>query len=329
MAEPQSGRPRRPRRRRALRAERGPQPHLRQPRVQGHHVPRDPLPEHRQPGARRLPGAVRLDGEPVSGLQPRLRLLLRPEDPQLPGPRHRTRLRHPDRGEDQRRRAAAARTRLPALGGRPHRDGHQRRPVPAGRGPVPADAGDHPGADRPRQPLLDPDQGHADPPRPAAARPGRRGDGRVDGGLGRLHRPRRPVAAGGARHPAARQAAGRLPGAERRRRPLRRADGADPALPHRPAGDAGGDRPGHRRGGRAVRHPPGAASASGRPRVVVPVAGGGVSAPGRAVPAAVPGLGVRADLVPAPDHPAGARDRRALRAGPLGRRTARSGGGPG
>ena len=69
-----------------------------------------------------------------------------------------------------RRRAGRA-----ALAGRAHRDGHQRRLLPARRGPLPADAGHHRGAARRRQPVLDPDQGHADParPRPAGARPPR------------------------------------------------------------------------------------------------------------------------------------------------------------
>ena len=64
-------------------------------------------------------------------------------------------------GELLRRELAA-----PTLAGRAHRDGHQRRLLPARRGPLPADAADHRGAARLRQPVLDPHQGHADPARP-------------------------------------------------------------------------------------------------------------------------------------------------------------------
>ena len=44
---------------------------------------------------------------------------------------------------------------------------------------------DHPSAHRLPEPVLDPDQGHADPARPRAAGRGRRGDGRIDGVLDR------------------------------------------------------------------------------------------------------------------------------------------------
>ena len=186
--------------RRALRRGRGDHPHLRHPRVPGHHLPRDPGPLDREPGAGRLPDAVRVDREPVPGLHARLRLLLRPQDPQLSGPRHRARLRLADRGQDQRAGAAAPPARLPPLARRAHRDGHQRRLLPAGRGPLPADARHHRGPARPREPVLDPHQGHADPARPRAAAAGRRGHRRRHLRLRRLHRPR-AVAHRRARHP--------------------------------------------------------------------------------------------------------------------------------
>ena len=51
------------------------------------------------------------------------------------------RLRLADRGQDQRRRGAAPRAGVaPSWHGRARRDGHQRRLLPAGRGPLPADA---------------------------------------------------------------------------------------------------------------------------------------------------------------------------------------------
>ena len=63
-----------------------------------------------------------------------------------------------------------ARTGRPALARRARRDGHQRGLLPARRGALPADAADHRGAARLRQPVLDPDQGHADPAGPRLLR---------------------------------------------------------------------------------------------------------------------------------------------------------------
>ena len=55
------------------------------------------------------PRPVPLHDQRLPGLQPRLRLLLRPADPRVPRPRHRPRLRQQDRRQGQRRRAAAGR----------------------------------------------------------------------------------------------------------------------------------------------------------------------------------------------------------------------------
>ncbi len=63
-----------------------------------------------------------------------------------------------DRREGQRGGAAAGELLAAPVGRAPHRDGHEHRPVPARRGQVPADARDHRGARRARQPVLDPHQ---------------------------------------------------------------------------------------------------------------------------------------------------------------------------
>ena len=93
----------------------------------------------------RVPGAVpRCPFEwtinPYRGCSPRLRLLLRAQDAHLSRPRRRARLRPQGRRQGQRRRAAAPGAGRAALAGRAHRDGHQRGLLPAGRGPLPADA---------------------------------------------------------------------------------------------------------------------------------------------------------------------------------------------
>ena len=67
---------------------------------------------------RRSRHALPLDDQPLPRLQPRVRLLLRPAHPRVPGPRHRRRLRPPHRGQGQRGRAAARRAARAALGGR-------------------------------------------------------------------------------------------------------------------------------------------------------------------------------------------------------------------
>ena len=142
-------------------------PHVRHPRVPGMTFYEVQAEVDHQPGPRDLPGALQVDHQPLPRLHPRLRLLLRPQHPHLSRPRRRARtstakvIVKVNAGELLRRELAA-----PTLAGRAHRHGHQRGLLPAGRGPLPADAADHRGAARPRQPVLDPHQGHADPARP-------------------------------------------------------------------------------------------------------------------------------------------------------------------
>ena len=79
-------------------------------RVRRRDVPRGDVQERAQPRARRVGDAVRLDGEPVSGLHPCVLLLLRPRHARVPRPRRGARLRLADRRQDQRRRRARARS---------------------------------------------------------------------------------------------------------------------------------------------------------------------------------------------------------------------------
>ena len=121
------------------------------------------------PEASRMP--FRWTINPYRGCAMACVLLLRPQDARVPRPRLGPRLRLADRGQDQRRRGPPPRAAPAVLARRARGDGHQRRLLPARRGPLPADARDHPGADRGGQPVLDPDQGRADPARPRPARP--------------------------------------------------------------------------------------------------------------------------------------------------------------
>ena len=108
---------------------------------------------------------------------------------------------------------------------------------------------DHPRADRPPEPLLDPHEGHPDPARP---RPAARGVHDGSGLRGVLHRHARrgrvaPDRAGDA-SPARADGGGR--GAEPGGHPDRGADGADPAGDHGRARAAARGRRGRDRGGR-------------------------------------------------------------------------------
>ena len=118
---------------------------------------------NRVPGSR---DAVPLDDQPVQGMQPCLRLLLRPPHPQVPRLRRRPGLRARDRRQGQRAGGAARRAGAAVLEARARRARHQHRPVPVGRGPLQADARDLGGAARRGQPLLGADEVAA-----AAARP--------------------------------------------------------------------------------------------------------------------------------------------------------------
>ena len=108
-------------------------------------VPRGALPKRPEP----RPGdAVRLVAQPVHGLRPPLHVLLRPRLRAPRRPALRRPLRHVDPRQDQRRRGAPPRARPAVVGARVRRDRRRHRPVPAGRGPLPADPRLHRGARR-------------------------------------------------------------------------------------------------------------------------------------------------------------------------------------
>ena len=254
------------------------------------------------PAKYRLP--FRWTINPYRGLHPRLRLLLRPADPLLSRARPGTRLRQPDRGEDQFGFRAAPRAGARELVARTRGHGHQHRPVPARRGPLPADARRHRRPRRERDALLHPHQGHAVEPGPAVAgRGGTAGAGRY------LHFPggsRSPTAArSGARHPDAAGPAGAHPPDPGGRTALRRTGGADPAGPHRRSRAAGTDRRGAG-GGRGHDHQwRRSASPPGSPGMVLRLAG---------APPAGPASSVRAVVRPRRERPVdrtGARSRSA------------------
>ena len=91
---------------------------------------------------------------------------------------------------------------------RAHLGGHERGLLPAGGGALPADARHHPRAQRRRQPVLHPDQGHADPQGHRTARRGGRGH---RGGAQRLRGlcRQRPLAINRAGHARARRGGSR------------------------------------------------------------------------------------------------------------------------
>ena len=97
------------------------------------------------------------------------------------------------------------------------------------------------------EPVLDPDQGHADPARPGPAGRGRGGHRRRPQRLGRLHRPR-AVAVGRARYAQPQAPARDLRRADRARSALRGAHGPGPAVPLRLPRAARGHRAADRRG---------------------------------------------------------------------------------
>ncbi len=127
--------------------------------------------------------------------------------------------------------------------------------------------GHHHRAAGPGQPVLDPDQGHADPARPGPADRGRRGDRRGAELLRGICR-QRAMADPGAGHAQPGAAAGRLRHPDQGRAALRRADGPDRAVPVRLPRPAGGVGPAHRRQRRGARDPDHLAPAAGHPRVV-------------------------------------------------------------
>ena len=195
-------------------------PHLRHPRLRRHDLLRDPRQVDHQPGARRRPGCRSSGPSTPTAAAPTPASTASPATPtptstSTPATTStRKIIVKVNAGELLRRELAAPRWR-----GAADRHGHQRRLLPAGRGPLPADAGDHRGAARLRQPVLHPHQGHADPARPRPARAGRRGH-RVGLAFSVGFVDEAAVARGRARHPEPAPPARR--GAPAHRRRLRR-----------------------------------------------------------------------------------------------------------
>ena len=130
----------------------------REGRLRRHGVPPRERPHHHQHGAAGERRAVPPHDQPVSRVQPCLRLLLRPADPRLSRARDRERFRAQDRGQGQRRGTAAGRAALAQVGRRQHRHGHQYRPLPARRGQIPPHEGHRRDAVAGAQPVQHPDQ---------------------------------------------------------------------------------------------------------------------------------------------------------------------------
>ena len=140
----------------------------------------------------------------------------------------------------------------PSWRGEPVVDRRGDRPVPAGRGPLPADAGVPRGAGRRVEPVQHHHARAAD--RPRRRRPARGGGARR--GVRQLLDPDarpRGLAHDRARDGAAAAAPARAEDARRRRDQGRRRDGADPAGALRPARAARAGRPRGARGGRDAR----------------------------------------------------------------------------
>ena len=154
------------------------------------------------------------------------------------------------------------------------------------------------------QPVLDPDQGHADPARPRPAGGGRGGHRRRPERVRGLHR-RGAVGPDRAGHAEPAAAAGHLHGAGRPRPAVRRADGADPAVPVRLPRAARGRRRGGGRGRGGQRDPHRAAPAAGHARVVRALAGPPPPGARRPVPRPVRRRGLRPPPLPGADRRAG------------------------
>ena len=196
-------------------------------------VPARERPQHHQHRAGGGGDALPPHDQRLPRVLARLRLLLRPPDPRVPRPRHRRGLRHQDRGQGERGRAAPGRAPVLEVGRRAHRHGHQHRPVPGRRRQVPPDPGHHRRPERGPQPVQ-----HSDQVDPGAARP--RGPGRrrrphrrPPQPLDRHPRPGR-LAADRAGNATAGQAGGRGAPAQRGRDPLRRPGGPGAARALRP-----------------------------------------------------------------------------------------------
>ena len=164
--------------------------------------------------------------------------LLRPTDARMAGDGFRAGLRHAGRGQDEPGRRPAPRAGPAVLDARARGARHEHRPLPAGGGPLQADARRHRRAGRLRDAVLHPDErhpaapGHPAPGRGRAVGPAR--PRRLHGDLGRrtARRPRagradaagppRPGQGARRRRPAVRRLPRpRAPGADGRRRGTR------------------------------------------------------------------------------------------------------------
>ncbi|CAA9493394.1 MAG: Radical SAM domain protein, partial [uncultured Solirubrobacteraceae bacterium] len=266
-----------------------------------------------QPCAGRVTGAVQLDGEPVSRLHARLRVLLRPPDPRVPRARCRARLRAPGDRQGQRSGGAARRAGATLVARRARRARDQHGPIPVGGGPLQADARHLERAARRPQSLLDPHQVAAAAARRGSAPGDRRGD----------RRQRVPVGAdarreGVARHGAAHATPARAPGGGGRAQPSGHSH-RNPDLPahagrqRRSAPGRAHRRAGHRgrRGQHRRQH---AVPARRRPRHLLRLAARPATGSASPLRAALPRRGVRAAGRAPSDRGHGARRARPARA---------------
>ena len=205
-------------------------------------VPRGAVPERAQP---RQGDAVRVVAEPLHGLRAPLHVLLRARVRAARRPA----LRRPLRTLDPRQGRTSPRCSRASSRGRrgrgSGRDRRRHRPVPAGRGPLPADARLHRGA-RPRGNAVRAHHARADDrPRRRRAAGGGAAGRRLRHLLGAHARPRR-LADDRARHGAAAPAAARADDARRRRR-ARRASAWRRSCPGSPTGRSSSRRSSARR----------------------------------------------------------------------------------
>ncbi len=271
----------------ALRGRAGGGAARRQGRLRRDGVPARQRPHHHQHGAGGEPHALPAHDQSLPGMQPRLRVLLRPADARLSRPRDRHGLRAQDRRQGERRGPAAGRAARAGLGGRPHRHGHQHRPLPARRGQVPPDEGDRGDPLGGSQPVQHPDQVDADPAGRRAVGRRVRAHGR-HGELLRGHaRPLRVVADRARHSPAG--PPGRGPAAtDRHGHPVRRPGGTGAAGPLGLRGPADGGGRGLRGGRGGVRLGRRAAPAGRGARSLPRLAPGRAAGPRAPPPGAVP-----------------------------------------
>ena len=111
-------------------------------------VPRGAGPQRAQPRARRSAMPFPWTINPYRGCCHSCVYCFARKHARMARIRLRPRLRHADRGQDEPGRRAAPGAGPAVLDARARRARHEHRPVPAGRGPLPADARRHPGAGR-------------------------------------------------------------------------------------------------------------------------------------------------------------------------------------